>query len=468
MKHAFVHKEGSSRLLLIFAGWGMDANVFGHLHRPGYDVMVVWDYRSFHIDWKCTASYSEICLLAWSMGVFAATQSVQAIEHKITKRVAVGGTPYPVDDELGIPQAVFNGTLSTLSEATLRKFNRRMCHSPEMLALFNAHAPDRHIDELRDELQAIADRLILAAPSSLRWDLAIGGRNDMIFPHLNQRRAWEGLGVRFQTTDDAHFFDFEALANRLFIDKHQLQARFSQGMATYDSHAAVQADVVHRLDLSIRGLGIDRALIDSQNVVLEIGSGSGLLSRRIARYLNRAKLLMWDIAAPMPPDLPVGHGYEFVQCDAETALGHLRAECIDHIFTASTVQWFNSPSQFLDNCLRVLRPGGYLAVTTFTHGNLHEVSDITKHTLPLLTAQEWLDEAAKRFEVAFSSEYERDLDFATALDALRHLKLTGVNSLGRTTAGHIDTRALLRQLQPRLDGRYHLTYKPFIMILRKP
>ena len=68
MKHELIHSENSPRLLLIFAGWGMDADVFRDIRRPGYDVMVVWDYRSFFIDWSCTASYTEICLLAWSMG----------------------------------------------------------------------------------------------------------------------------------------------------------------------------------------------------------------------------------------------------------------------------------------------------------------------------------------------------------------------------------------------------------------
>ena len=62
-----------------------------------------------------------------------------------------------------------------------------------------------------------------------------------------------------------------------------------------------------------------------------------------------------------------------------------------------------------------------------------------------------------------SCAYERDLDFATPLDVLRHLKLTGVNSLGGTA----DVHALLRRYPMRLDARYHLTYRPMIMLLAK-
>ena len=64
--------------------------------------------------------------------------------------------------------------------------------------------------------------------------------------------------------------------------------------------------------------------------------------------------------------------------------------------------------------------------------------------------------------------FQRDLDFATPADALRHLRLTGVNSLGRTSRGEVNTRQLLRQFPMMLDGRYHLTYCPLILILRKP
>lgn len=98
MNYQLVSDTGSHRLLLIFAGWGMDANVFSHVRRPGYDVMVVWDYRTFHIDWSVCEPYEEICLLAWSMGVFAASQTTQAIDYKITCRIAVNGTLRPIDD----------------------------------------------------------------------------------------------------------------------------------------------------------------------------------------------------------------------------------------------------------------------------------------------------------------------------------------------------------------------------------
>ena len=467
MKHELIHSENSPRLLLIFAGWGMDADVFRDIRRPGYDVMVVWDYRSFFIDWSCTASYTEICLLAWSMGVFAASQTIQAIDYKTTRRIAVNGTLQPVDDMLGIPEAIFNGTLAGLSEVSVAKFNRRMCASRDDFDVFRSHQPSRPVDELREELQAIADRLILHTPSQIRWDMAVVGREDRIFPAANQRRSWQQSDVPVELVDRGHYFDFQDLIDRHFIDKHLVGERFSAGTSTYTSNATVQVEVVERLCMMLRDNGIIRELGQSPNAVLEIGCGSGILSRAVASMISDARMVMWDQAAPMPEGLPLGRKYEFSNCDAELAIACVAPESFDHIFSASTMQWFNSPEKFLSNCHRALKPGGYAILTTYTSGNLHQIQALTGNGLPLLSADRWTELAARHFTVVDRLAYERDLDFETPLEVLRHLKLTGVNSLGRSSRGNVDAREVMKRYPMMLDGRYHLTYRPLILILKK-
>ena len=155
MNHEFVKRSDSKRLILIFAGWGMDANPFRHVSRPGYDTLVVWDYRDLYIDWSIVSDYGEIALIAWSMGVYAASMTIHAIDHLITAKIAVNGTMTPVDNLCGIPEAIFEGTASTLDDRNLRKFFRRMCGDRATTELFMLAAPDRRIDELIDELRAI-------------------------------------------------------------------------------------------------------------------------------------------------------------------------------------------------------------------------------------------------------------------------------------------------------------------------
>ena len=43
MKQEFTVKQGNTKLILIFAGWGMDSNPLRDMRLDGYDIAVVWD-----------------------------------------------------------------------------------------------------------------------------------------------------------------------------------------------------------------------------------------------------------------------------------------------------------------------------------------------------------------------------------------------------------------------------------------
>ena len=44
-------RPGTSRLILLFAGWGMSPRPLDDVSMPGYDVAVVWDYRDMSAPW---------------------------------------------------------------------------------------------------------------------------------------------------------------------------------------------------------------------------------------------------------------------------------------------------------------------------------------------------------------------------------------------------------------------------------
>ena len=456
MKLEFLSRSGQPRLILFFAGWGMDARPFRGLRRDGYDIALLYDYRSLHIDWSFTAPYAEICILAWSMGVFAASVSTHAIAGKITRRVAVAGTLTPVSDTEGIPRAVFDGTYDNLSDRSLAKFYRRMFDSREAHGAFAAARPQRPVDELRAELRAIDDAQIFNAGHTGPWNKAYIGRADAIFPPAAQRAAWLRGGTTVTESDAPHWHDFGAIMRREFVDKSTMAIRFAAATSSYEANGSVQAEIVAEMAARTAAL-LGRELDATTAQVLEIGSGSGSLSRVLRRMAPHAQLTLWDIAAPCPSGLE--DCCRFRRTDAELAIGALAPESVGYIFSASTIQWFNSPERFFVQCARALVPGGALVVSTFVKRNLEEISAITGRSLHLPDAAGWLRMAAPCFTAAYCRAWERDLDFETPLDALRHLKLTGVNSLGGSV------RDVLRRLPMRLDARYHLTYRPIIMIL---
>lgn len=465
MRHKiFPHTGGSPsrRLIIIFAGWAMDDKPFTGLSRPGYDIAVVWDYRTLHIDWSFTRPYDEICILAWSMGVYAASMTTQALDYKVSARIAVNGTLCPVDDRRGIPEKIFNGTLDGLDSRNLRKFYRRVCGSTEAFKTFCDNIPDRDVDELRDELDAIATHSILSNPAVPRWDLAIISRDDAIFPPANQQRAWQAIPRK--VIAGGHLPDFQKIIDCHFIDKALVDTRFRSGQKTYDANSPVQRSSVDTLAEMVKYSGLHKDISDRRLRILEVGCGTGALSRLLAGWSPRSALEMWDLGAHHPA-LPPGR---FVSCDAETAIWRLQAASLDIIASASTIQWFNSPARFLRECSRVLVKDGLLLLTTYLKGNLHEISDITGCGLPLLSADDWHTIAASTgFTVEDENATETTLDFETPWDALRHLKMTGVNALGRPVSSPVSARNVAAQLRPMLDGMYHLTYRPYVAILKK-
>lgn len=207
MRQVFVRQLGGDRLLLIFGGWGMDERLIDlpSAVGEGVDVMLCYDYRSMNFDASPLAGYRSLHLLAWSMGVWVAGRVLGGMTLPWAGRVAFNGTPFPMDDVRGIPVSVFEGTLRGFSETVLAKFRRRMCGSGDALRLFMERAPQRTVEELHGELQALHDAVLVADGShTLQWDLAVVGLRDRIFPPANQLAAWQDV-AEVRTVDAAHY-----------------------------------------------------------------------------------------------------------------------------------------------------------------------------------------------------------------------------------------------------------------------
>ena len=204
MKQSFIIKRQSSRLLLFFAGWGMDEAPFADFYPEDADFMICYDYRTFDFDETQISGYSSITLIAWSMGVYAAAHTLQNSDLPIDKRIAVNGTIEPVSNDKGIPPAVYQLTLDTLSERSIQKFRLRMCGSGTLYSDFMQHAPNRPIEELKDELVHIRETSLQNPHPSFQWDVAVIGLKDVIFPPDNQRNAWKGIQQRIEK-EMAHY-----------------------------------------------------------------------------------------------------------------------------------------------------------------------------------------------------------------------------------------------------------------------
>lgn len=391
--------------------------------------------------------------MAWSFGVPAANAFLRSRpELPVTARIAVNGTLHPVDDLRGIPEAIFKGTLDGLSPAVLTKFRRRMCGSSEAFVKFSLKVPERtDIAELADELRAIRRLPDPDGDDRLRWDTVVVADSDRIIPTDNQYRAWEGHPCII-TISGSHLPDFDSILSRMLKDKSLIAERFGRSCRSYDTSATAQKAIADRLngmiDLALGGMMPDD--------ILEIGCGTGLLTRLIADRLRPSTLILWDIA-PISGELPGLHR----QCDAEAEIRRQSPDSLDMIISASTIQWFNSPAAFIRCCRPLLRPGGILAFSTFGPDNLAELQPYLKSSLNYADLPAWSTILqSSDFEVVTSLEEHITLTFTDTASLLRHLRLTGVNALPSGMAPTSTTRAILS------SGLTSLTYHPLYFIAR--
>lgn len=204
MRHYFIQQKKFPKLTLFFAGWGMDEQPFMDDCPSDSDLLICYDYRSLDFDFTLLQGYKEIRLIAWSMGVWAASVILQHRDLPIQERIALNGTLPPVDDDKGIPQLTFEGTLEGLNDVTLEKFIRRMCLKREKMEAFLSKRPKRSVAELKEELRRIGEQVKSCAVPDFQWEQAVIGRDDLIFMAANQRKAWN-TGIKVTEYDIPHY-----------------------------------------------------------------------------------------------------------------------------------------------------------------------------------------------------------------------------------------------------------------------
>jgi biotin synthesis protein BioG len=196
MKTCWLRRKGSSDCLLFMSGWGMGPEPFAEVDFGLSDVLLVYDYR----DWTASelavlAERSNVHLLAWSLGVYAAAWLAQhdplfaALPFR--SATALGGTLQPVDDRCGIPAQQFEAMLKCLTPNALDVFYRSMFDEEREVEHFLRRKPGRSVVELRDELESLY-KLCRSSQAQLPdiYSRRIVTARDRIFPARNQIRAW--------------------------------------------------------------------------------------------------------------------------------------------------------------------------------------------------------------------------------------------------------------------------------------
>ena len=216
MKHHWIRKEGNGTLAVFMLGWAADHNMLGDYPAgEGCDMVCFYDYRDMGIDQETMQeikSYPHRKLTGWSFGVWAAEEALGNVGFDSAE--AINGTPLPVDETYGIPPRNFAVTVRGIESAGGERFVERMCG--DRLGEYLRHPSLRSDDDISSELRTLAEHFerqagggshagevkeqetdikneLLGTPArgAIRWDRAVIGLEDRIFPPEAQRKYWQ-------------------------------------------------------------------------------------------------------------------------------------------------------------------------------------------------------------------------------------------------------------------------------------
>ena len=214
-----------------------------------------------------------------------------------------------------------------------------------------------------------------------------------------------------------------------FSTRKKTIARHFSTADDYEQHAKIQQQVCYDL--------LENITHTQQKSVLEIGAGTGQMTRLLAANIQSQHWLINELCAErsaiLQSILPTAN---ILIGDAETiqlsaVSNSINPSLIEHslIISANAVQWFDNPLNLITQTAQYLQAGGQLVFNTFTPDNFLQIKQLTGQGLHYPTSNEWqsaLKDAG--FEKIVLSTQRIDVAFANPYSVLKHMKLTGVST----------------------------------------
>lgn len=222
------------------------------------------------------------------------------------------------------------------------------------------------------------------------------------------------------------------------FDSRQIRRAFGRAAKTYTRHAALQrkieAQLLERLEY----------YSGKPTRVLDVGCGPGHGSTGLRKHFKGAHVIALDIALPMLRQVRCGWRRPLSRVCADARALPLPDTSVDVLFSNLCIQWIEDLPELFAEFRRVLRPGGYLALSTFGTDTLHELrsawaaADATPHVnafADIAHIGDALLAAGFRDPVLDCERYT--LNYKVAADLMRELK-----SIGATNAAAQRARGL--------------------------
>jgi malonyl-CoA O-methyltransferase len=249
------------------------------------------------------------------------------------------------------------------------------------------------------------------------------------------------------------------------MNSNTIKCKFSKSIDTYDDNAYAQKEIAGKLAALIAAL-----YPDIPKTILEIGCGTGLLTKNILTLFSNARYYLNDINEKVESlmlSLFPAHNFTFVGGDAQSVDF---PPGIDLMVSSSTLQWFDNLPVFIRKAHQSLSPDGYMFLSTFGKNNLKEIRALTGTGLEYTSLANLRDLFSDSFDILHLSEAEIPVMFDSSTEILSHFRRTGVNA---NCSGLVRTQTRLRSFCKSYDKMFSdgtkviLTYNPVYLGLKK-
>ncbi len=252
------------------------------------------------------------------------------------------------------------------------------------------------------------------------------------------------------------------------FDPDQIRRAFGRAAAGYAEHAVLQHEVEDRLLERL-----DYVTVPPQRV-LDLGCGPARASGQLRKRWRKAEVIAMDLALPMLQQARREGSWlrPLARICADARQLPLADNSIDVLFSSLCIQWIVDLPALFDEFRRVLRPEGFLALSTFGPLTLYELReawgevDRAPHVSQFADIQRIGDALlAAGFRDPVLDGEEFTLTYADANALMRDLKAIGATNAdlhrrrGLTGKSRLQAVAGAYDQYRRDDGRLPATYE---------
>lgn len=234
-----------------------------------------------------------------------------------------------------------------------------------------------------------------------------------------------------------------------------LTQRFLKRAQSYQNHAIVQNKMASEL------IALLRQVSHTTNFErgFEFGAAQGEFSKILLEHFTFQSLLCNDINNYAQSFVGLTK-VDFACFDMNDAPKILKNFTFDLITSNACLQWLKQ-REVLSFLPSILESGGILALSSFGKRNLWQIKQICNVGLGYLELEDYQNILAP-CKILHLSTQQYNLQFSNALEAFRHLSLSGVNAIEK---GFFLSKKILQEFEARYNNT--LTYESVLVLARK-